>query len=148
MVDLDFETPTLRAIAQAFNARRKALKHKTRSYSVMRKIESGSAESAEEVLLIELSVVDLAGKLPSLHVKVWPDRWVSGVAYQRGNTGENWTSDFDGRISAKVTPIKFEKDVENFLDGMCIGSYRSAEDASAYWQHKLVRGPTGLVRQK
>ena len=116
MVDLDFETPALRAIAQAFNARRKALKHKTHGCSISPQTEAGSSGSDEEVLLIEMAASDLAGKLPKLQIKVWPDRWVSGVAYLRGNTGENWTSDFEGRMSAKLTPVEFEKDVvPNFL---------------------------------
>jgi hypothetical protein len=149
--DTNFETPILSQVAQAFQKRRKALKRKSNAFIVSRLEGNCSAHSFDELLIIELAVDlvhDGLTNRPRLQVKIWSDRWVSGVAFCRSNSGYDWTSEFGGRMIAGLSPMEFESDVERFWDGVISGLYRSSCESSAYWKRKLVAGPTGLVGQQ
>jgi hypothetical protein len=149
MIDTDFETLILLEITKAFEKRRKALKHKTKVFSITNLKSSGSENDFQEVLLVELSIdlnFGVTNDQPTLKIKVWPDRWVSVVAFGRSRTSSGWSSEFGGRMSADLTPVMFENKIEDFWDEVTVGRYRSTSDATKYWENILISGPTGVVR--
>lgn len=143
---LGFEDSQLHEIALAFQARSRSLKRKAQNFLVKCLKIDGELEDFKEVLFVEISLLRSTNS-PRLQIKIWPDRWVSGVAYRRGNKSENWTTKFDGRISSKLSSKDFEGHVENFWDGIIVGLYRSDSEANRFWNQKLINGPIGIVQK-
>ncbi len=146
--DTDFENPVLLQIMQAFQKRRKALRRKSSIFSVSRLQGDDAQEGFDEALMLEFStehLLDGAQDQLRLQVKVWSDRWVTIVGYNRFRKERQWLIEYSGRIYPELGAVKFQNEVEIFWDGICNGKYKSISTATAYWKDKLIDGPIGLA---
>jgi len=125
--------------------RSKAWKHKFFDVSVEHRLDHTVSPPVEMVEIILRR--GRPEKSPRIRLTLWEDRWAEVDAREAGRTGWRWSCRFQGRVLGGREGKQIIQDIEAF-DALLDDDRRRAdpEVLSSFWDGKLARGPTRLVR--
>ena len=95
-----FESPLLQAVSEAFRGRRKALRHRTKSFAVSRELEESPAEPPER---LNADAETYEARPTQVRLSIWPDGALWFRACQPAKQGWAFLFAFHGQLRAPLT---------------------------------------------